>query len=287
MRRTRSIPATRRRGAALVEFALVALALYLLLAAILGLGRWILVAQSAQDAARFAAREMALFPLPAGYDFGQALADPAFRGAVYDADRLVVDLGATPPGPALEAEFAGMPVVNRALRPLMITSDVDVGGTVRRLLHLPGALVDSPTSPTGLTVVVPRVLARDGATGAETIELAPVLEEVGNGSFSVASPDGGLVALRLNVPFQAATLSAYLQTDPAAPNRKVLADDGAVSAPGGAYRPIVGPGPDGTGPYSGTYGLGQLQALGPMGETVRPFRRLVAAQAMFRREVFQ
>ena len=37
------------------------------------------------------------------------------------------------------------------------------------------------------------------------------------------------------------------------------------------------------GAYSGTYGLGTQYVLG---REVRPFRRLIAAQAIFRREVF-
>ena len=106
--RTPRLKAAPRRGGVMVEFALVSLALYLLLAAVLGLGRWMAVVQSAQDAAHVAAREFALYPLPPDYDFTQALADPGFRSAVYDADLLVADLDATPPGPDLDAFFAAM-----------------------------------------------------------------------------------------------------------------------------------------------------------------------------------
>ncbi|MDA8988765.1 pilus assembly protein [bacterium] len=126
-------------GGVAVEFALIALSLYLVLAGMLSLGRWMAVSQAAQDAARFAAREFALYPLPGDFGFQDALAEPGFRGAVYDADYVVVDLVTTPPGPALEAFFASMPVVNQALRPLMITSTVATPGGTRRLLHMPGA----------------------------------------------------------------------------------------------------------------------------------------------------
>ncbi|MEL6715016.1 MAG: TadE/TadG family type IV pilus assembly protein, partial [Planctomycetota bacterium] len=160
-RRAPAAPSRRRRGGVLVEFALLALALYLVLAGMLSLGRWMAVSQAAQDTARFAAREFALFPLPAEITFDGALTDAGFRSAVYDPDQLVVDIAVNPPGPALEAVFDAMPVVNRALRPLMITSNVSTPGGSRRLLHMPGALVDSPTSPTGLSVLVPRILARD------------------------------------------------------------------------------------------------------------------------------
>lgn len=273
------------RGGVLVEFALVSLALYLLLAAVIGLGRWMATVQSAQDAVRVAAREIALYPLPAQYTFAQALEDPGFRQAVYSPDFLVVDLDENEPGPDLDAAFAAMPVVNRALRPLMITSSVEVGDQVRRLLHMPGVLTDSSTSPTLLTVVVPRIDERNEQTGAELeagIVLLPVLEELGPGSFSVATADRGLVAVRLNVPYQSATLSAYLPTTGPVPGVPFNQPVQAIDPDGGGYR-IVGPGPDGTGPYSGTYGLGEHLALGG---SVRPFRRLIAAQAIFRREVF-
>lgn len=273
-----------RRGGVMVEFALVCFALYLLLAAMIGLGQWMSAVQSAQDAARIAAREIALYPLPADFTFENALADPGFRQAVYDPDFLVVDLSANPPGAALEAFFDGMPVVNRAMRPLMITSSVDTGSGLRRLLHVPGLITNSATSPSGLTVVIPRVDARDPDTGAESaITLVNVLEEVGGGSFSITSPERGLVAVRLNLPYQSATLSAYVpqvattpQGDPF--NQPVLASD----PPGGGVD-IIGPGPNGEGPYSGTYGLGEQYVLG---QSVRPFRRLITAQAMFRREVY-
>ena len=241
--------AQRLRGAALLEFALVSLALYFLLAATFSLGRWMAVTQSAQDAARVAAREIALYPLPAEATFEEALLSPQpvyadFRQAVYDPGFLVVDLDALAPGTSLDQAFENMPVVNRALRPLMIRSVVDVGGESRRLLHMPGMITDLAPSPSGLTVVVPRVTARDPVTGQEKIEIAGVLEEVRPGAFSVLSEDRGLVGLRLNVPFQSAFFSAYFT-------------GGEVNQP--------------------------IEALG---RKVRPFRRLVSPQAMFRREVF-
>ncbi len=265
----------------------MSLVLYLLLAAVIGLGRWMAVVQSAQDAARVAAREIALFPLPPDTDFLDALDDPDFQAAVYSTDFLVVDLETNPPGTALDDFFAAMPVVNRALRPLMITSTVDVGGADRRLLHMPGTLMNSATSPSGLSVMVPRVDGRDPATGAETgITLLPVLEEVGAGlgsPFNMTSSERGLVAIRLNVPYQSATLTAYLPSANLTPQGDPFnVPIQAVDLPGSPGVPILGPGPDG-GPYSGAWGLGEQQALG---QTVRPFRRVIAAQAIFRREVF-
>lgn len=274
-----------RRGGVAVEFALIAFALYLILAGMLSFGRWMAVQQAAQDAARFAAREIALYPLPAETNtLDQALLDPGFRAAIYDPDFLVVNLDAIPDGSTLDQVFAAMPVVNRALRPLMIFSTVDTPEGRLRLLHLPGAIVDSATTPaptglaapTGYSVLIPRVIGRDPTTGAELLERAPVLEEVSGagipGSFPVTR--GGVVNVRLNVPFQAAALVGYLPG--ATIDNPIEASD-----PARAFN-IIGPGPDGAGPYSGSLGLGRLEAVG---KQVRPFRRLIAAQALFRREV--
>ena len=269
------------RGAALLEFALVSFAFYLLFAGTVAIGRWIYTQQSAQDVARFAAREMALYPLPATTTFGQALADTDFRMAVYDETRLIIDLDAIPLGMDLDDIVGQLPPVNRAMVPLMITSRVDVDGDIRNLLHMPGMITDSadPASPTGLTVVVPQV-GYDEA-GAELVDPvpSPVLEEVVPGRFEL--PGEGIVHLRLNVPFQSAALSAYVPSAPepgADPiNQSVLAQDPVAGAN------ILGSGPDGTGAYAGTQGLGSQFALG---RRVRPFRRLVTPQALFRREVF-
>ena len=68
MTRPRILPCCRvcnRRGQALVEFAVVCLAVYLLLAAILTFGQWLYSAQGLQQAVDVAAREISRTPLPA------------------------------------------------------------------------------------------------------------------------------------------------------------------------------------------------------------------------------
>lgn len=294
-----------RDGGVLVEFALISLLLYLLVGGVLSLGRMVFYAQSAQDVARFAARELALEPLPAAATFEQALADPDVRARIYDPNWLVIDLDVFPAGPALDALFAGLPSVNRAMRPLMIFDRPQIAGVERRLLRFPGALLidNSGTSPSGFTVAIPRVLNRN-ADGVEQIEWLPVLQEVrpdpndpATGSFSALAPgtEQGLVALRLNVPYQSASLAGHRQSadGPFEPNGNLVIPslDDAVQ--------VVGPTPGGlidtpanaeeSSPYSGPYGLGGLgSALAlPEANTVRPFRRLVSAQALFRREVFE
>ncbi len=284
------------RGALLVEFALVALALYLLFAAILELGRLTLMAGISQDAARVAARELALVPLAPTATFEQALADPLVRATVYSTDGLVIDLDALPPDEPLEEFVATLPPVNRALRPLMIYDRVDVGGVQRNLLRFPGALLTDPASPSGLTVGIPRVVER-AADGTETIRWVPVLEEVrvdaedpASGPFSTAAE--GLVALRLNVPYQAAAFSGYAdgQVGAIAPaslesnlGSPIVANDAGVVVVNPGAAPGAPAGASAFPTYAGPYGLGVSLALG---QELRPFRRLVTAQALFRREVF-
>ena len=320
------------RGAALVEFALVSLVLSLLLAGVIDFGRVMFSANAVQDAARLAARELAVAPLRANVSFDYALtcdpaADPTnclvdLKSRVFDPACLVVDLNDPAVAADVDGFFAAMPVVNRTLRPLMISDPAQPN-----LLRYPGALLsddfgsacsaagpNGAAGPTGLTVGVPLVEARD-AGGGETIRWVPVLQEIraaqdsecpGRGPFSLAyiaaddvcgpldgdpMPDRGLAAVRVNYPFQAALLSGFqpsvpTATDPLPPNvgTPILADDGGVqqinAAPGGL---IDDASPVGT--YAGPYGLGRQFALA--GRTVRPFRRVISAQSIYRREVFE
>lgn len=289
------------RGSVLVEFALIALVFSLLLATSVDFGRLMFSAQAIQDVARVAARELSVTPLGATLTFEQALADPLVVQRIYDPGYLVVNIDdpATDTDAEIDDYFANMPVVNRALRPLMIV-DQPPGGP--RLLRYPGALLLDAASPSGFTVGIPRVVARD-ASGVETIEWIAVIEEIRSdpldpttGPFSVAAPvvatQRGLVALRINYPYQAGALSGF-QSNPAGPfepsvDNPIVADDGAVAE---LNAPLVGtvipedPGaPAGPGAYSGPYGLGRQLAFA---HTVRPFRKLLSAQAIYRREVFE
>ena len=320
----------RERGAALVEFALVSLVLYLLLAGTIEFGRLMFDANALQDVARVAARELAVAPVRADATFDYALScdatsDPDclvdLKSRIFDPACLVVDLS----DPAVAADpdgyFAAMPVVNRALRTLMITEP-----SRPNLLRYAGALLtdgsgvacsaigpNGQASATGLTVGIPFVDARD-ANGTESITWVPVVQEIraaldadcpARGPFSLVYlanedecgalaadplPDRGLAAVRINYPYQAATLSGFqpstpTDVDPLPPNigNFITAEDGGVQqnnqAPGD---PID----DGAiGPYAGAFGLGRQYALA--GRTVRPFRKLISAQAIYRREVVE
>ncbi len=285
-----------QRGAILVEFAVVALVLYLLLAALLSFGTMIQAAQVAQDTARLAARELALTPLPAAITFEDALA--ATDDRIFDPNQLVIDLDALAAvGLELEQYSATLPLVNRALRPVFVFDRV----AGRRLLRFPGAVLLSP-EPTafnaGLTVGVPQVVARtDG--GGETIRWLPVVEEIrsdaddpDSGPFSAAAvgPDRGLVALRINIPATASALASYdaPASWPPSPNAGQPHLAGPVTSVAGSLPPYGTPFPsavsEGPAVLGGEQGLGEMRALASV---VRPFRRVFVGQALFRREVYQ
>lgn len=302
-----------RRGAVLVEFALVALLFYLLMAATIEFGRLIFAAQVTQDAARLAARELSVTPLPAvdvntglAVTFDEALRDASVVLRVFDAEQLVIDVTADMTAGTfdLHATCAALPLVNRALCPLLIVDRTSVPGTV--LLRYPGTLLADVNTGRYL-VMIAMVTARD-ATGAETaVQWMPVLEEVrcdpadpATGPFGVIAdpvatcPGGvplpasrGLAAVRVNYPFQSASLSSFRPNASGNPVDPTIgnvneADDSAIAPPPGTT--FVAPGTADAGVYVGPAGLGQQFAFG---RVVRPYRRVVSGQAIYRREVFR
>ena len=296
-----------RHGQVLLEFAFVSLAFYFLLAGTLELGRALHASQALQNATRVLGRELSVTPMPATISFEVALgltppttlaeseAADRVRQTVFDAGLLALDVSGLS-GAAYDDRLATLPVVNRMLVPLMIRESISIGGGAELdVLRYPGALFVNPnfdaTNPRpgelGYVVRIPRVIARDD-DGHETIEFVDVVSEIrhssGDGPFSVQStaPLRGTVAVRMYYPFQAATLSAY-RPSADGQNDPVLADDGAVTLAGGLQAP-VGFESSTVNSYSGAYGLGSQQALT---QTVRPFRRLLSAQSISRREVFQ
>lgn len=260
----------RQKGAALIEFALIALTVYLLLAAGIEFGRMIFVSQTLQDAARVAARELAVTPLPADDKFEDALNDAVtVQANIWNESMLVLDTTNCGPADDLQAniDILPLPTVNRALRPLLIsqTADLGDGGGPRKLLRYPGALFTvtgaaQTTYPNSCVVVrtdliplIPRVVQRNdvgGSKGVETIAWVRVVSEVransadpSSGPFSFAvtstSPQKGLAAVAINYPFQSTLLSAFQKApataaDPLPPNlsKAITADDDNVAVQG-------------------------------------------------------
>lgn len=302
-RYSRSLSPRRHRcryGQVLVEFALVALVLYLLLASILEFGRLLFVAQTVHAAADFAARELARTPLPAAATIQEALEHEDAR-KVYDEHFLVIFLDHLPDDVTLMEYVATMPPVNQQLFPLMVLSHVNG----ERVLRYPGALVedtqrdDDPASAlnNGLLVKVPVLLNHVTVQWHDVLE-GMVQDTVGTSDpFHVGSTHRGLVALRVHYPFQAASMSGFRprvtesgENDTFAGNvdRVIDADDSVIidsGLPNGAQlvTPDIPPGADYGGTYGGAYGLGEQGALA---RSVRPYRKVISANGIARREVF-
>ena len=303
-----------RAGQSLVEFAVVSLVLYMLLAAILTFGHMLYVAQGLQGAADLGAREISRTPLPAETTLEAVLTDGSLL-QIYSEDNLVFDLDTLGPGQSFFQDVVGgWPVLNQQLATMMIVDrpDIDGDGTPdRNFIRYPGALLVDATKTSGYTVGIPLVTTR-ASDGVETIQWIKIVEEIEPtdttdpkyNPFSVANTiTRGIVALRINYPFQSASMSSFRpnaagQFEPSVgqPNS---ADDGAVVELNSADRPgdlngssLLGGGsaPLYAGTYGGQYGLGAQGALGSNqltgGRPVRPFRRVISAQAIYRREIF-
>ena len=280
-----------RCGSVLVEFALIALILYLILAATIEFGRALMAAQLLQQAADIAAREVARTPgLPVvgtltdwenPSDLNAAFNNTVVLQTIFDPQYLVVDISH-----GLDY-FNDKPILNRLLAPLMIPDYAN------GVLRYPGVLVANSerrpdrADPRGQLCGRGRDDSVDDAAGrsgdflqlgcSNTTPLDP------NGYNPDYSPFGlvasstsvvppqlrGTVALRINYPFQAASLSATAPSSnwPPDPNFNYIHPSDGTNTPG---------------TYSGPNGLGDQLVFAT---NVRPYRRLISAQAIYRREV--
>jgi hypothetical protein len=301
-----------RAGQSLVEFAVVALVLYLMLAAILTYGHMLYVAQGLQGAADLAAREISRTPLPATITTldddgagGDALSEDIVRQRIYDDAFLVIDLDRLDPADNLFQDIVPKwPLLNQQLATLMIVDRPIIEGTQRHLLRYPGAILsrNSPASPppgvnydpwvvTDLVVSIPLINSNGSIEWTEVVE---EIETASGNPFDISSPQQGVVALRMNYPFQSASMSSF-QSNPAGVfeptiGSPVVADNSitAPTPPKGTpiSQELVNPGPPPI--YTGTYGGNlALGAQGAFGQIVRPFRRVISAQSIYRREIFQ
>ena len=307
------------KGAVLVEFALIALVSYMLMALIITFGHALYVAQTLQQAADLLARELARVAAPVNRNFEEVIETAPANQQIYSSNFLVVDLDdLDQQGIELLDYVATWPVVNQQLLPLMIVdfADTDGDGTSdRRLLRYPGALLSTDRTPTGFNVGIPLVVSRSGS-GVETIRWVSPVEEIDteeNNNQEGSNPDpfmlvnGGVVAVRFNYPFQSSVMSSFRgnpsgghpdsRFNPTAgqPNAADDSDVIELNSPPenesgfGDVIDGVSATPE-TGIHGGRYGLGAQAALGSQqltdGRPVRPYRRVISAQAIYRREVF-
>lgn len=299
----------RRRGAVLVEFAFVALIIYLMLAAILSFGRLLWIAQVLQQSTDLFARELSRTPLPANDTLAEAMADADVEADIYNDDHLVIDItdqltSGKPLMQWLDEDFdadpvtAGaqpLPTVNKMLIPLMVLDTapgLKAPGT-RTVLRYPGVLLDVDGTAfdtiTGYLVMIPIVTSRDASTGEETgITLVEVVEEIDDDTTDAVSPhqisDRAMVALRMRYPFQSGLMSMRLKGI-----GWVVANDPSP-APGNqpAGSTVVTGGNQGSDNEFGIYsGRGSLGAHAKFTDRIRPFRRVLMSQAIYRREVYR
>ena len=201
----------------------------------------------------------------------------------------------------------------------MIVDRPVIGGVQRWLMRYPGALlIASPLRihplvgegqsyndavATDLKIEIPLISA-----SSNTVRWVNVVEEIGPANETDPRPFSiyneitrGIVALRINYPFQSASMSSFRHDRavvdfPFEPTvgRPIIADDGELN-PGDRGGSLTGAplqnGPVYAGTYGGQYGLGAQGALGSDqltgGRPVRPYRRVLSAQAIYRREVFE
>jgi hypothetical protein len=309
-----------RKGSVLVEFALISLVLYVILAATLTFGLMLFQANVVQQAVDAGAQEIARMPLPPAAVLGLSLLplenldsavnlslDPKgsnFRDQIYDEQYLYVD-AKNLNGQSFFDYAATLPLINRLLVPAMIF-DQSLGSN--GVYRFPGAVVQNNQTD-HLTVLVPLVkydFSSYPPTG--TITWVMPVEEVlfpgSNGKYysqfdaTLPPPAPGLVpgivALRINLPCQSAAMSGF---SPGNPNlgTPIPADESALteSSPLTNYSLVVGDNSgfdaDGNKTYGGKYGLGRqfalpTQEVGSLG--VRPFRKVISVQAVYRRESF-
>lgn len=277
--------------------------LVIIIGATISFGLFFYQANVLQQAVDVGAQEISRMPFSPTAELGlgdlnadttTVMYDPDFQLQIYDERYLVI------PDSDWDSTYDRfydyvdtLPLLNRLLAQVMVRDESYADGVWR----YPGAIVTNEL--TGEDTVLIPLVEYDSATGTELIDewVAPV-EEIrpgdGQGPFSVTAANDdaasfvpGMVALRINYPAQSTTLvnrvgkSGEIIVD---------ADDASLADgdTGSNYSLVV---PEETGPadttiHSGRYGLGRQAAL--LREAgVRPYRKVMSVQAIYRREVFE
>jgi hypothetical protein len=277
-----------RHGQALVEFALVAFVLYLLLAAIITFGQLTYSSHGVQQAADLLARELSHAPLPADATLVAALTDETIvLPQIYDSKYLALYIGpedgngnATFQGEgSLVALISKLPLVNQQLVPLMIFDKDSFPGSP--ILRYPGAITGSgaieppPDYNTGGPQTIDATVTVYDSNGNPVDVVAEIKSDNPNVAtpFQISSPQRGVVALQLNYPYESSAMSSY-RANP----------DGPFEPNAGNVQPVAIDSSDQPyGPYTGSQGHGRQAAWG---HDVRPFSKIISATAIYRRELF-
>lgn len=317
-RRARRHPIKNRTGQALVEMAFLTPMLVIIIGATISFGLFFYQANVLQQAVDVAAMEISRMPLPATASLGlgdleaatdTVMYDAKFRNQIYDERHLIIHDSEwdadTLYNESLLAYIDTLPLLNRLLAQVMVRDKTYGDDGVWRY---PGAIVINSASGVE-TVLIP--IVEYGGDGSElSVQWVAPVEEIridhdedsstpSVGPFSLVKPMGfanpdvearftpGMVALRINYPAQSTTLINRVGDQG---QIIVEANDSSIADgdTGANYSLVVA---DETGPadttiHSGRYGLGRQAAL--LRESgVRPYRKVLSVQAIYRREVFE
>ena len=281
-----------QRGSVLVEFSLIAVSLSLLIALVVDVGRMVFIAQMLQDTARVAARELSLLPLPPTITFEQALQLPQVKDRIFDPAALVIEVDQFETSDKLHEFLDGLPIVNRMLRPLMTFEQMIVDGRVQQILHFPGIVLKNRNheNQQSWSIGIPRPGFSEKMQD-HTFRWTSVVEEIREnpddprtGSFSLqpssSSHPSGLVALRVNYPFQ----PMFMNWLP----RSVLPDSATLSSIDGLNSnsdELIGEEQQG---FESSLSLvAHVRSPSILKGSPEDFQRVLSGHAVFRREVFQ
>jgi hypothetical protein len=278
--------------------------LVIIIGATITFGLFFYQANTLQQAVDVAAMEISRFPFSATGKMGLGdlsadhsetllMDEPAFKQQIYDETQLIISKA------NWNATYIdALPLLNRLLTQVMVQDDS--GDEV--VYRYPGAIV---TNHEGIrTVLIP--IIEYSSDGSESIfEWVAPVEEIrpgnGEGPYGLtainpaASFVPGMVALRINYPAQSTTLINRVgeEGQVIVNARDNDIDDGDT----GSNYSLVVPAESGianTTIHSGRFGLGR-QAAGVFNRQtyllrsagVRPYRKVISVQAIYRREVFQ
>ena len=295
---------------------MVALVSYMLIAAVLTFGSILWIGNTLQQAVDVGAQEIARMPfepeaelglgqIDTEPDSGSVMFDQDFKDQIYDESYLVIPKDAL--GGQILSDYArdNLPLINRLLIPTYIF-DRNYGDGVYRY---PGTIVQNENNEP--TVLIPVVdYDSNRVTWIAPVEEMRVfiagIPGTTAGPFNIVSPSGvppnfvpGTVALRINYPYQSASMSSFGESVGDPPHRGNItnvigADDTTLMpADSGRYTLEVADNeyvPNEPNIHAGQFGLGRQMAL-PFENVrefgVRPYRRIISAQAIYRREVFE
>ncbi|HWL07081.1 MAG TPA: hypothetical protein VNQ76_01580 [Planctomicrobium sp.] len=294
-----------------MEFAFISFIMVTMMGVTITIGYFLYAAQTLQQVVDVAAQEIARMPYAPTDELGLGrtgtnndawvMHDPDFRDQIYKPELLIVTKD-TLDGHGFQEFMADQPLVNRLLSPLMIFEKSPDGTDWR--YRYPGTIVND-TENNYQTVLIP-IMEYNADGSEEFINWVAPVEEISrtDGMFpyavdSSSDPMRGVVALRINYPAQSG-LAVKIPFQQLGQKEFTEPNDDFDNDPSSTRFTVLGN--DFVGVYNnqhdhqvqgGRYGLGRLfinrNAADVNSEPipVRPYRKVISVQAIYRRELFQ